>query len=120
MLNTTVLEKTNKERIVDTQSGQGKNIMKKNAYTFKKEHGIDVGMILETQDGTMFRVERPNGFVMSGRTAQNQHKAIDLRNQDAYIVGTAYNMEGMKNWYKKGEMSKNILKWKDTLGGKTS
>lgn len=60
---------------------------------------IPVGTVLQC-DHVFFRLERSNGFVLSGRTGKNRSFAVDLRQQDAIIIGKADD-----DWFYTGQLS---------------
>lgn len=62
---------------------------------------IPSGTILQTEDGTLFQVERANGFAISGRTVNNRNYSIDLRQKEATIVGKST----PDDWLYKGQLT---------------
>lgn len=53
------------------------------------ERGIRPLDILALSDGTLFEVDRANGFVITGYTIDRRRVGVDLRNAKATVVSQA-------------------------------
>lgn len=58
------------------------------AYCAAQQCEIKPGDIIETAQGVVFEVERANGYVISGHTANLRLTEIDLRQDKATIIRT--------------------------------